>query len=101
MYDSSFQTGWHALARHLRQWQTGSGLWDPASVRRARTGRYAGRAAAVLGFVAAAVGAGLGGSRLAAGGPVLIAGAVVFGAGLALARRAWELHRCTREGSAQ
>ncbi|MEU8029987.1 DUF2207 domain-containing protein [Streptomyces sp. NPDC049099] len=100
-YDSSFQTGWQALARHLRQWQADSGLWDAASVRRARTGRYIGIAAAVLGFLTAVVGAGLSGARQAVGVPVLVAGGILYGAGLALARRAWELHRRTPEGSAQ
>ncbi|MFE2097618.1 hypothetical protein [Streptomyces sp. NPDC059468] len=35
-YDSSFGTGWHAPARHLKQWQADSGQWDPAAVRLAR-----------------------------------------------------------------
>ncbi|MEU2927583.1 DUF2207 domain-containing protein [Streptomyces sp. NPDC007251] len=100
-YDMAFQAGWSLLGRRLEEWQAECGLWDAASVRRARAGRYAGIAGAVLGFVIAAVGAALGGGRHAAGGPVLVAGAVLFGAGLATARRAWELHRRTPEGSAQ
>ncbi|WP_330342987.1 DUF2207 family protein [Streptomyces sp. NBC_00557] len=100
-YDTTFQAGWSLLARRLEDWQAASGLWDAASVRRARAGRYAGIAGAVLGFVIAVVGAGLGGSRHAAGGPVLVAGAVLFGTGLAMARQAWELHRRTPDGSAQ
>ncbi|MFH7335240.1 DUF2207 domain-containing protein [Streptomyces sp. KHY 26] len=100
-YDPWFQEGWEALAGHLTRWREESGLWEAASLRRARTGRYAGVAASVLGFVVAAVGAALGGGRHTAGGPLLIAGAVVFGAGLASARRAWELQRRTPEGSAR
>ncbi|MFF5015763.1 DUF2207 family protein [Streptomyces sp. NPDC001165] len=100
-YDSSFETGWHALARHLRQWQADSGLWDPAAVRLARRARPVGIAATVLGLLAGAVGAALGAGRHAAGGPLLVAGVIIFGVGLALWRRGWELHRRTSEGSAQ
>ncbi|MEU0004959.1 hypothetical protein ABZ079_11865 [Streptomyces sp. NPDC006314] len=100
-YDSSFQTGWQALARHLKEWQAGSGLWDTAAVRRARAGRPVGIAATLLGLVATVVGAVLGGGRHAAGGAVLTVGAIVFGIGLAPWRRAWELHRRSPEGSAQ
>ncbi|MFH8772405.1 DUF2207 domain-containing protein [Streptomyces sp. NPDC017958] len=100
-YDSSFETGWRALARHLTQWQADSGLWDPAAVRRARLARPVGIAATVLGLLAGAVGAALGGGRHAVGGPLLGAGVIVFGVGLALWRRGWELHRRTPEGSAQ
>ncbi|TVZ92058.1 uncharacterized protein (TIGR04222 family) [Streptomyces sp. BK340] len=100
-YDSSFGTGWHAPARHLKQWQADSGLWDPAAVRLARRARPVGIAATVLGPVAGVVGAALGAGRHAAGGPLLVAGVIVFGVGLALWRRGWEPHRRTPEGSAQ
>ncbi|MFH8341563.1 DUF2207 family protein [Streptomyces sp. AM6-12] len=100
-YDPAFRAGWEALAGHLARWQAESGLWEAASVRRARIGRYAGLAACPLGFALAVVGAALGGGRHTVGGPLLVTGAAVFGAGLALARRAWELQRRTAEGSAQ
>lgn len=100
-YDSSFQTGWQALARHLEKWQADSGFWDTAAVRRARRAWPVGITAILLGLVIAAVGGVLGGGRHAAGGPVLTAGAIVFGVGLALWRYGGELHRRTAEGSAQ
>ncbi|MFC3571703.1 DUF2207 domain-containing protein [Streptomyces yaanensis] len=100
-YDSSFRTGWQALTRHLEEWRDDSGLWDPAAVRRARAARPTGIVATLLGLVTTVVGAVLGGGRHPAGEPVLVVGAIVFGAGLALWLRSWELNRRTPEGSAQ
>jgi hypothetical protein len=99
IYDRSFAQAWKAVRNQLAAWQRSSGLWDPAGERRRLLVRVLGAVAALAGLVAAGVGS-AGANRW---GPAWLAvvtlGALVAGAGLAAAVRAWELRVRTAAGS--
>jgi hypothetical protein len=98
-YDEQFAAGWATLGHELEEWADASELWDLAGTRRRTTAR-------VLGVIGAVLGAGLavlGGVMAARSGPAWLAavvvGALVAGAGLAAALRAWELKVRTPRGA--
>jgi Predicted membrane protein (DUF2207) C-terminal domain/Predicted membrane protein (DUF2207) N-terminal domain len=99
-YDSNFARAWSHLQGQLQAWRDTSGMWDPRGGARKATARVLG----IIGVVAGAVGAGVGGALANQRGPawlVLAAlGGAVAGAGLAAALRAWELRVRTPAGSA-
>lgn len=97
--DAAFRSAWQTLHHELTAWQESSDLWDGTAARLARAGRPVGIGLTLLGFVTAAVGAWLGGGRVAAGLPVLLTGVIAVGAGLALWVRSWELHTRTPRGT--
>ncbi len=99
-YDPNFAAAWRQLQHQLLAWRDTSGMWDPSGGGRKATARVLG----IIGAVAGAVGAGVGGALANQRGPawlVLAAlGGAVAGAGLAAALRAWELRVRTPAGSA-
>jgi hypothetical protein len=99
-YDPNFAAAWRQLQRQLLAWRDTSGMWDPGGGGRKATARVFG----IIGAVAGAVGAGVGGALANQRGPawlVLAAlGGAVAGAGLAAALGAWELRVRTPAGSA-
>jgi Predicted membrane protein (DUF2207) C-terminal domain/Predicted membrane protein (DUF2207) N-terminal domain len=98
-YDKDFATGWRQLSNDLQEWADTSGLWDPAGDRRRNVVRVLGIVAAVVGLAVAALCAWVGATR---GSGWLIGvgiGALLAGAGVACAVRAWELRVRTPKGS--
>ncbi|WP_406347985.1 DUF2207 domain-containing protein [Streptomyces sp. NBC_00144] len=101
-YDYYFGKAWEGLDTDLREWlETTSGLCDPAGPRRSRPARRAGVAATLTGLASALTGAVLSGHPEHLWRGWAVAGAVVAGAGLALAVRAWEVHTLTPHGARQ
>ena len=99
-YDPSFALAWSIIGRELAKWHaSGAGLWDPAGERRRRLVPRWGVVVALCGLPVV----GLGGALLNVWGwawaAVLVVGALVAGAGLAAAVRAWELRVRTPAGS--
>jgi hypothetical protein len=98
-YDKEFASGWSRLGTDLEQWADTSGLWDPAGDRRRTAVRILGIVGAIVGLAVAVISAALGATR-GSGWLVGVAiGALVGGAGLAAAVRAWELRVRTPKGS--
>jgi hypothetical protein len=98
-YDEHFARAWGAVGAELAAWQRSSGLWDPAGERRRIAVRVLGIVAALAGLVVAGAG-GAAANRWGAAWLVLVAsGALLAGAGLAAAVRAWELRVRTAAGS--
>jgi len=99
VYDKSFAEAWESVGGELAAWQRSCGLWDPASGQRRILAMVLGGLAAVAGLVVAGVG-GAAANRWGAAWLVLVAfGALLAGAGLAAAVRAWELRVRTAAGS--
>ena len=98
-YDKSFAEAWEAVAGELAAWQRSCGLWDPAGERRRTLVRVLGCVAALAGLVVAGVGGVLANRWGAAWLAVVALGALLAGAGLAAAVRAWELRVRTAAGS--
>ena len=99
VYDKSFAEAWESVGGELAAWQRSCGLWDPASGQRRILALVLGGLAAVAGLVVAGVG-GAAANRWGAAWLVLVAfGALLAGAGLAAAVRAWELRVRTAAGS--
>jgi predicted membrane protein DUF2207 len=98
-YDKSFAEAWEALAGELAAWQRSCGLWDPAGERRRILMRVLGCVAALAGLVVAGAGGVLANRWGAAWLAVVAVGALLAGAGLAAAVRAWELRVRTAAGS--
>jgi hypothetical protein len=99
LYDERFAKAWEAVGGELAAWQRSCGLWDTAGERRRTLVRVLGGVAALAGLVVAGVG-GAAANRWGAAWLVLVAlGALLAGAGLAAALRAWELRVRTAAGS--
>lgn len=99
-YDRHFASGWSLLGSRLAAWRQSSGLWDRRADARKVVVRVLGIVAAVIGAVVAVVGGIVAGWVGPAGLAVVAAGALLAGAGVAAAVRAWELHVRTAAGSA-
>jgi Predicted membrane protein (DUF2207) len=98
-YDHRFAEAWEAVGGELAAWQRSCGLWDTAGEQRRTLVRVLGGVAALAGLVVAGVG-GAAANRWGAAWLVLVAlGALLAGAGLAAALRAWELRVRTAAGS--
>jgi uncharacterized membrane protein YgcG len=98
-YDEHFARAWKAVGDELTAWQRSSGLWDPAGGQRRILALVLGGVLALAGLVVAAAG-GAGANRWGAAWLPLVAfGALLAGAGLAAAVRAWELRVRTAAGS--
>jgi hypothetical protein len=99
VYDERFARAWETVGGELAAWQRSCGLWDPAGGQRRILAMVLGGLAAVPGLVVAGVG-GAAANRWGAAWLVLVAfGALLAGAGLAAAVRAWELRVRTAAGS--
>jgi hypothetical protein len=98
-YDKQFATGWGQLSQDLREWADTSGLWDPAGDHRRTVVRALGVVGAIVGIAVAAICSWVGATR-GSGWLIGVAiGAVLAGAGVACAVRAWELRVRTPKGS--
>ncbi|HET6948939.1 MAG TPA: hypothetical protein VFI47_01085, partial [Acidimicrobiales bacterium] len=98
-YDKDFGRAWSQLGSDLDDWRRTSDLWDRRADRRRVAARVLGILAAIGGGVAALGGAALAGRFGLPWLALTAAGAVLFGAGLAAALGAWELHVRTPAGS--
>jgi hypothetical protein len=98
-YDEHFARAWKAVGGELQAWQRSSGLWDPASEQRRLLALVLGGVLALAGLVIAGAG-GAAANRWGAEWLALVAfGALLAGAGVAAAVRAWELRVRTVAGS--
>jgi hypothetical protein len=98
-YDEPFARAWDAVGGELAAWQRSCGLWDPAGEQRRIMVRVVGCVVALAGLVIAGAG-GAAANRWGAAWLALVAfGALLAGAGLAAAVRAWELRVRTAAGS--
>jgi len=98
-YDASFAEGWRGIGAELRDWQRGSGLWDPAGDRRRLVALVCGSLAGLVGFALAGLGGVLANRQGAAFLALVAVGALGAGAGIAAVVRAWELRVRTPTGS--
>jgi len=98
-FDPSFAAAWQAVGSELAAWQRASSLWDPAGDRRRLLVRVLGVVAGVAGLAVAVAGGALANRWSAAWLPLVAAGALLAGAGLAAAVRAWELRVRNPAGS--
>jgi hypothetical protein len=98
-YDEPFARAWDAVGGELAAWQRSCGLWDPAGEQHRIMVRVVGCVVALAGLVIAGAG-GAAANRWGAAWLALVAfGALLAGAGLAAAVRAWELRVRTAAGS--
>jgi Predicted membrane protein (DUF2207) len=98
-YDEPFARAWVAVGGELAAWQRSCGLWDPAGEQRRIMVRVVGGVVALAGLVVAGAG-GAAANRWGAAWLALVAfGALLAGAGVAAAVRAWELRVRTAAGS--
>ncbi len=102
-YDKPFAAGWSMVGSQLKQWADSSGLWDPKGARRRIAVLIGGGIAAVVGVVAMGVAAARAANSSPWWGPLIAVAilAMVAGAGLACAVRAWELRVRTPAGTDQ
>jgi uncharacterized membrane protein YgcG len=98
-YDEHFARAWKAVGGELAAWQRSCGLWDPAGEQRRILVRVLGCVVASAGLVAVGVGGAAANRWGAAWLAVVALGALLAGAGLAAALRAWELRVRTAAGS--
>jgi len=98
-YDERFARAWDAVGGELAAWQRSCGLWDPAGEHRRILVRVVGCVVALAGLVIAGAGGAAANRWGAAWLALVVFGALLAGAGLAAAVRAWELRVRTAAGS--
>jgi uncharacterized membrane protein YgcG len=99
-YDSKFEKGWDRLGSELQGWRRDSDHWDPRHRKVKRLAVGGGVVMVLLGLVVAFIG-GWNANRWGDYLALAAVGGAVYGFGMALVVRSWELHVRTPEGSAR
>ncbi len=98
-YDKQFASGWDVLTSSLNRWYDDSPYWDAEGERRRRRVLGWGFVPLIMGVIVAIVFSVLAGRMGAAWIAGVAVGGAIFGVGLAMITRSWELRVRTPQGS--